>query len=348
MSVLNIVRNLLLSLLLPTVCLILYAIYNTSTLDRQVKITAYTCSSTNISSSCQHHKAETAENSPSYMSSTKIRSSNTFQFQFTNSSSHQWNKTDYSFWYGTTKVNMGGSIPWNSNWTFFIGILSSTNMSKARNSIRATYLRKIPEYVCYRFILGFATDVSMQENQLHRDIVFIDQKERYKMMDSVLPYKTAAIINMAANIVKPTWTLKTDDDSYLYMKAILMTLPKLNKTRVYGRCLTNQTPNRSLGDKRTKKWVVSRAVWPHAKYPKFCRGGGYFMPLNAVTCAARLINSPQHKYFPLEDISVGILMEQCNITRTTLKGVDELHQSRSHLVVHRIRNITNFHLHVKH
>ena len=70
------------------------------------------------------------------------------------------------------------------------------------------------------------------------------------------------------------------------------------------------------------KWHVSEDFWPKDKmYPWFCVGAGYFMPPKAYNCAAKLIQSPSHKYFPREDVSGGIMMEKCRIRAVTLPNI---------------------------
>jgi hypothetical protein len=79
--------------------------------------------------------------------------------------------------------------------------------------------------------------------------------ERYATLDSILPYKTAALY-WVASLTNVKWVLKTQDDAFVYVPNLLSTyvktLPPPNQPFYGGVAFWVQPPDRN----KKSRWYV--------------------------------------------------------------------------------------------
>ena len=223
----------------------------------------------------------TSNRRPSLLSSTHVN----------NTSLQLENKTNIStpdIWFSTFLLILVPSIPLSSD---------------SRQLIRDTWFKGFnnSEDVALRFIVGTKSMETekivkiTEENETFGDIVFIDLKESY----NALTNKTLALINWAHHHVKFSYLLKCDDDSYAFVKNIIVELKKrpTNTKLYYGKVFIAKKPTHGKRKCADNNWNLGKYYIPYAL------GGGYILSHDLVSFVSR--QSPHLMWHINEDTAVG-------------------------------------------
>ena len=200
------------------------------------------------------------------------------------------------------KTNASTTDIWFS--TFLLILVPSLPLgSDSRQLIRDTWFEGLnnSEDVALRFIVGTKSVETekiikiTEENGTFGDIIFIDLKESY----NALTNKTLALINWAHHHIKFSYLLKCDDDSYAFVKNIIVQLKKrpTNTKLYYGNVLMTVKPAHGKSKCADKNWNLG----PY--YIPFAMGGGYILSHDLVSFVSRHI--PHLMWHINEDTAVG-------------------------------------------
>ena len=191
-----------------------------------------------------------------------------------------------------------------------IGILSIRAHVELRNAIRNTWGKSND----ILFIIGGKYEDIKDEYVKFNDIFWIDVDEHYNKngMSSSLTFKTQSFI-MYSKTVNAKYVLKTDDDSYVYMKKLKDEINRL-KPDYWGNGLWS-----GHNVQRSGKYKIASTQYVHSKLPVYASGAGYVLSNAFVRCASEMI--PSIKTISMEDVSVGVLAEKCNIKLISDDGV---------------------------
>ena len=198
--------------------------------------------------------------------------------------------------------------------------------------------RKIGSIAGVYFLVAGPWEGIAREFEERRDLIWIDEEEKYEGEDSVLPFKTVSFMSImhenareyvAGSNTSPSsasgfrFLFKTDDDSYVDLHklrdALVMSTNDNNgenydKIDYWGKCTKHYF--RPLRDP-SLKWHVTMDVYPEEAYPLYCQGAGFAMSRSFVDCAVSEKHVQTFRYNPFEDVSVGLLAERCNVKPVT-------------------------------
>ena len=126
---------------------------------------------------------------------------------------------------------------------------------------------------------------------------------------SVLTNKTLAIINWAHNHVKFSYLVKCDDDTYVFLKELIVELRKrqTNTKFYYGKILPSSKPLRGNIKWADNEWDLGPLYLPYAM------GGCYILSYDLVAILSKL--SPHLKWHINEDTAVGAWLSAFDIER---------------------------------
>jgi hypothetical protein len=156
------------------------------------------------------------------------------------------------------------------------------------------------------------------EQAKFHDLLIIDELERYKGEDSVLPFKTASFLKVAS-LTEIPWILKTDDDSYVNIPYLLRNTEFYSPPFYGGGIGSDSKPIRDPND----LWYISYESWPSDDaYHPFASGAGYLMSNDVVSCFADVCpKMSQVQYHPCEDVFVGVLAHECKVKAQSLHDI---------------------------
>lgn len=214
------------------------------------------------------------------------------------------------------RVFIPSSMVWAGRRTV-VGVLSIPNSTDLRHAIRETWASSAKRInMLVAFLVANPAPETQLEAERCGDMILFECPEVYERVNSTLPLKTHAWIQLAARYaVNAQWLFKCDDDTFVIpqrLQALLETLPAPERLRHYvGHMFETPTVFRDL--QRTPAWAISRDLYPTTMYPSFMSGGaGYALSISAVHCIALHTASSNYFYFPREDVSVRLaLYEMC-------------------------------------
>eukprot|EP01105_Mastigella_eilhardi_P022061 TRINITY_DN5400_c0_g1_i2.p1 TRINITY_DN5400_c0_g1~~TRINITY_DN5400_c0_g1_i2.p1 ORF type:complete len:503 (-),score=102.13 TRINITY_DN5400_c0_g1_i2:733-2241(-) len=223
-----------------------------------------------------------------------------------------------------------------------------------RDAIRETWLTVEPTLRSYKFFVGVSANMSRaqaeaaiaEENLLYEDVVLLDG-----FIDSYrnLTLKTLALILWAHEHEHFEFLVKIDDDVFPNVKDLVNTLllPHRGDLNVYmGHMPGILTPIRDSNN----KWYLSRDVYPNDTFPWYVIGGLYVLGHTFVRDFVRTMDPPtgvpaelvlediytRFHLVPLEDVSVGIIVEHMHTTRVhvpQIAVVDDIRALLNHSVI---------------
>ena len=160
------------------------------------------------------------------------------------------------------------------------------------------------------FILGLSeSDLELKgpkkESKLYRDIVIGTFMDSYRNLTLKSVYGLQWTKDYCP---QAKYILKTDDDTYFNLPALLQQLPSLSNISLLG-SLNSNAPVQRQG-----LWQVNQAQFPQPTYPPYCSGCAYV--LNQDILSALLTAAKSIPMLPIEDVYVtGLLAhsigEQC-------------------------------------
>lgn len=202
-------------------------------------------------------------------------------------------------------------------------IASAVDGFDQRNALRLTWLNltgELDRLVKYVFLLGESSkgsvnDMIVEENERHRDIIQGNFFDSY----SNLTLKTRMAMKWTVEDCRTAkYVMKTDDDMWINVPNIMsIALPRFGKIfqeQIGGVCLKDEKPHRDP----KSKYYIPEALYSKKIFPPFCSGTGYMTSLSMVK---RIHNMTENvPFFPLEDVYIGLCLEQLNLKVTKLAG----------------------------
>ena len=188
--------------------------------------------------------------------------------------------------------------------TFLLALVPVRPSDKdSRQLIRDTWFKgfKNSQDVALRFIAGTKAIKSdeqvklIKENGTFGDIVFVDTKEDF----TALTNKTLALINWAHHHVNFSYLLKCDDDTFVFVKNMIVELKKRPTTTklYYGLMHTANKPIHGDVKWADNSWNLGEYYLP------FALGGGYILSHDLVSSLSE--QSPHLIWHINEDTAVG-------------------------------------------
>ena len=185
-----------------------------------------------------------------------------------------------------------------------VGVLSSSGNTEARKFIRKTWGRNQRVIFVVSSIDARASGL-LHEMRRHKDLLVLKTEEDYQK----LTYKKDVLLVAAnAHVGKFRYLLKTDDDCHVFADKVLAALDKAAPVDYWGRCNLDGAP---VVRDPEKHWYVSYEEFSSPRFPPYCSGGGYALSRRFVKCAAQHV--PTQKFLSMEDVSTGVLAEQCGV-----------------------------------
>uniref|UniRef100_A0A7N0T3S4 Galectin domain-containing protein n=1 Tax=Kalanchoe fedtschenkoi TaxID=63787 RepID=A0A7N0T3S4_KALFE len=199
----------------------------------------------------------------------------------------------------------------------FIGILSATNHFAERMAIRKTWMQSsaVKSFTAVvRFFVALnprpeVNAVLKKEAAYFGDIVILPFMDRYELV--VL--KTVAICKFGIQNVTASYIMKCDDDTFARVDTVLKEIEGISlndsKSLYMGNLNLLHRPLRS------GKWAVSFEEWPESVYPPYANGPGYIISSDIAKFIASQHANRTLRLFKMEDVSMGMWVEQFNITK---------------------------------
>ncbi|KAK4491568.1 hypothetical protein RD792_002320 [Penstemon davidsonii] len=201
----------------------------------------------------------------------------------------------------------------------FIGVLSATNHFAERMAVRKTWMQSLAiksKKVAVRFFVALnprneVNAILKKEAAYFGDIEILPFMDRYELV--VL--KTIAICEFGVQNVTAAYIMKCDDDTFIRVTTILKEIKEIEgvspKSPLYLGNLN--LLHRPL---RNGKWAVSYEEWPEEIYPPYANGPGYIVSSDIANYIVSLHANHSLRLFKMEDVSMGMWVEQFNSTRT--------------------------------
>lgn len=194
----------------------------------------------------------------------------------------------------------------------FIGVFSTGNNFERRMAVRRSWMQyqavRTGE-VAVRFFVGLHKNKQVNEElwkeaQTYGDIQLMPFVDYYDL----ITLKTIAICIYGTKVVRAKYVMKTDDDAFVRVDAVLSVLNKTKVTQglLYGLISFDSQPHRS----EESKWYISPEEWPHNFYPPWAHGPGYIISKDIAKFVVRRHQEKQLKLFKLEDVAMGIWIEE--------------------------------------
>lgn len=168
---------------------------------------------------------------------------------------------------------------------------------------------------------GWAEDEQrsiINESQLYQDIIQYDYIDSYYNL-------TLKVLSgfhwWHAYCPAVKYLLRTAGDNFINVQSLLKVLYQMkdDTCRILGKCKQKSGPIRSAG----RKWYVSLFEYKARVYPPYCVGSAYAM--NSRTTRALLQTSPNVPYFPMEDVYIGLVMQQAFPGKRTTATIPGFH-----------------------
>lgn len=226
------------------------------------------------------------------------------------------------FKYTNEYVIKNSDICDNSTELVFL-IASAVDGFDQRNALRLTWLNltgELDRLVKHVFLLGESSkgsvnDIIVEENERHHDII------QGSFLDSYgnLTLKTRMALKWTVeDCPSVKYVMKTDDDMWINVPNIMsIALPRFGKIfqeQIGGVCLKDEKPHRDP----KSKYYIPETLYSKKIFPPFCSGTGY---MTSPPVVKRIHDMAENvPFFPLEDVYIGLCLEQLNLKVTKLAG----------------------------
>ncbi|KAF5758519.1 putative galactosylxylosylprotein 3-beta-galactosyltransferase [Helianthus annuus] len=203
----------------------------------------------------------------------------------------------------------------------FVGVLSAGNHFAERMAVRKSWMQhklvKSSRVVARFFVaLHARKEVNIElkkESDFFGDIVIVPYMDNYDLV--VL--KTVAICEYGVRTAAAKYIMKCDDDTFVRVDAVLNEAKKIGD----GKSLYVGNINYYHKPLRHGKWSVTYEEWPEEDYPPYANGPGYVLSSDVADFIATEFEKRRLKLFKMEDVSMGMWVEQFNAT----KAVEYVH-----------------------
>ncbi|KAI4314242.1 hypothetical protein L6164_027171 [Bauhinia variegata] len=202
------------------------------------------------------------------------------------------------------------------NVELFIGILSAGNHFAERMAVRKSWMQhKLikSSHVVARFFVALhgRKDINVdikKEADYFGDIIIVPFMDKYDLV--VL--KTIAICEYGVRTVAAKYIMKCDDDTFVRVDSIIGEARNvgLDKSFYIGNMNYHHRPL------RYGKWAVTYEEWLEEEYPTYANGPGYILSSDIAQFIVSEFEKNRLKIFKMEDVSMGMWVEQFNSSRT--------------------------------
>ncbi|XP_076947664.1 hydroxyproline O-galactosyltransferase GALT6-like [Bidens hawaiensis] len=197
----------------------------------------------------------------------------------------------------------------------FVGVLSAGNHFAERMAVRKSWMQhdliKSSRVVARFFVaLHARKEVNLElkkESDFFGDIVVVPYMDNYDLV--VL--KTVAICEYGVRTAAAKYIMKCDDDTFVRVDAVLNEANKIGE----GKSLYVGNINYYHKPLRSGKWSVTYEEWPEEDYPPYANGPGYILSSDVADFIATEFEKHRLKLFKMEDVSMGMWVEQFNDTK---------------------------------
>ncbi|KAF3603882.1 hypothetical protein F2Q69_00039096 [Brassica cretica] len=212
--------------------------------------------------------------------------------------------------------------------TLLVGVFSTGNNFKRRMALRRSWMQyeavRSGE-VAVRFLIGLHTNEQVnlemwREAKAYGDIQFMPFVDYY----GLLSLKTVALCILGTKVIPSKYIMKTDDDAFVRIDELLMSLKeKPSNALLYGLISFDSSPDREQGS----KWYIRKEEWPLDSYPPWAHGPGYIITQDIAKFVVKGHLERDLRLFKLEDVAIGIWIQQYN---QTVKRVKYMNDKRFH------------------
>ncbi|KAI5349144.1 hypothetical protein L3X38_002031 [Prunus dulcis] len=192
-----------------------------------------------------------------------------------------------------------------------VGVFSTGNNFERRMALRRAWMQYEAVRsgdVAVRFFIGLHKNSQVnielwREAEAYGDIQLMPFVDYY----SLISLKTIAICIFGTKILPAKYIMKTDDDAFVRIDEVISSLKgKATNGLLYGLIAFESAPDREKGS----KWYIDNKEWPHALYPPWAHGPGYIISRDIAKFIVRGHQESDLKLFKLEDVAMGIWIEQ--------------------------------------
>ncbi|KAI3761333.1 hypothetical protein L1987_51745 [Smallanthus sonchifolius] len=206
----------------------------------------------------------------------------------------------------------------------FVGVLSAGNHFAERMAVRKSWMQhnliKSSRVVARFFVaLHARKEVNIElkkESDFFGDIVIVPYMDNYDLV--VL--KTVAICEYGVRTAAAKYIMKCDDDTFVRVDAVLNEAKKIGD----GKSLYVGNINYYHKPLRFGKWSVTYEEWPEEDYPPYANGPGYVLSSDVADFIATEFEKHELELFKMEDVSMGMWVEQFNTTKKPVEYVHSL------------------------
>ncbi|KAF8051504.1 hypothetical protein N665_1715s0014 [Sinapis alba] len=125
-------------------------------------------------------------------------------------------------------------------------------------------------------------------------------------------------------VIPAKYIMKTDDDAFVRIDELLLSLKdKPSNALLYGLISFDSSPDREQGS----KWYIRKEEWPLDSYPPWAHGPGYIISQDIAKFVVKGHRERDLRLFKLEDVAMGIWIQQYN---QTVKRVKYINDKRFH------------------
>ncbi|CAN8260271.1 unnamed protein product [Cochlearia groenlandica] len=234
--------------------------------------------------------------------------------------------------------------------TLLVGVFSTGNNFKRRMALRRTWMQyDAVRYgkVVVRFLIGLHTNEKVnlemwREAKAYGDIQFMPFVDYY----GLLSLKTVALCILGTKVIPAKYIMKTDDDAFVRIDEPLSSLlEKPSTALLYGLISFDSSPDREQGS----KWYICKEVdshysshtslsdiflenhttfsfakeWSFDSYPPWAHGPGYIISQDIAKFVVKGHRQRDLKLFKLEDVAMGIWIQQYNETVRRVKYIND-------------------------
>ncbi|KAL8225656.1 hypothetical protein R6Q57_018213 [Mikania cordata] len=203
----------------------------------------------------------------------------------------------------------------------FIGVLSAGNHFAERMAVRKSWMQYDlikSSHAAARFFVALHARKEVnaklkREADFFGDIVIVPYMDNYDLV--VL--KTIAICEFGVHVAFAKYIMKCDDDTFVRVDVFLSEAKKIDN----GKSLYFGNINYYHKPLRYGKWAVTYEEWAEEDYPPYANGPGYILSSDIAEFIAFEFEKYRLKMFKMEDVSMGLWVEQFNKT----KAVEYVH-----------------------
>ncbi|KAL2608122.1 hypothetical protein R1flu_026695 [Riccia fluitans] len=208
----------------------------------------------------------------------------------------------------------------------FVGVFSTTNNFDRRMAVRRTWMQSEEvrsSSVVVRFFVGLH-----KQKQVNKEV--LDEAKTYGDIQ-LLPFvdyydlitlKTIAICIYASQHLSAEYVMKTDDDTFVRIDAVLSAIKNrrshTTKSLLLGAVETKAGPSRDT----SSKWYISEQEYAEPVYPPWAHGPGYIISSDIAKFVSQMSGQQGLKFFKLEDVAMGIWIEKYR--RQHRRGIEYL------------------------